>query len=62
MNLLLIGHGYLGQAVTRVFRAGGWDVTPISLSGGDDCLACDVADPQAVSRLPQVDADRKSVV
>ncbi len=56
MNLLLIGHGYLGQAITRVFRAGGWDVTPVSLSGGDGCLACDVADLEAVSRLPQADA------
>lgn len=56
MNLLLIGHGYLGQALTRVFRAGGWDVTPVSLTGGHGGLACDVADPIAVSRLPHADA------
>lgn len=56
MTLLLIGHGYLGQAVTRVFRADGWDVTPVSLSGGDGCLACDVADSEAVRRLPRADA------
>ena len=56
MNLLLIGHGYLGQAVTREFRARGWDVMPVSLSGGEDCLACDVADPVAVSHLPRAEA------
>jgi len=56
MNLLLIGHGYLGKAVTRVFRAGGWSVTPVSLTGGEGGLACDVADPVAVSHLPQADA------
>ena len=26
MKLLLIGHGYLGQAVTREFRTNGWEV------------------------------------
>jgi len=56
MKLLLIGYGYLGQAVTREFRARGWDVTPVALSGGDGCLACDVADPVAVSFLPRADA------
>jgi nucleoside-diphosphate-sugar epimerase len=55
MDLLLIGNGYLGQAVTRVFRAGGWQVTPVSLAGGDGCLACDVADAAAVNRLPRAD-------
>ena len=55
MNLLLIGHGYLGQAVTRVFREAGWLVTPVSLSGGDGSIACDVADPVAVGRLPRAD-------
>ena len=42
MKLLLIGHGYLGHAVARVFRDGGWDVVPVSLPGGDGSLACDV--------------------
>lgn len=51
MHLLLIGHGYLGQAITRQFRATGWKVTPVSLRGGDDALACDVADPHAVAAL-----------
>jgi nucleoside-diphosphate-sugar epimerase len=52
MKLLLVGNGYLGKAVARVFREGGWEVTPVSLSGGDDSLACDVGDCDAVKSLP----------
>ena len=55
MNLLLIGHGYLGQAITREFRDHGWNVTPVSLSGGDGSIACDVGDREAVERLPAAD-------
>ena len=51
MHLLLIGHGYLGQALTRRFRDGGWRVTAVSLSGGEGTLACDVGDGQAVAAL-----------
>ena len=51
MHLLLIGHGYLGQALTQRFRATGWQVTAVSLTGGTDTLACDVADAQAVAAL-----------
>lgn len=54
MHLLLIGHGYLGQALTQRFRENGWHVTAVSISGGDDTLACDVAAPQAVAALGQV--------
>ena len=55
MRLLLIGYGYLGQAIARDFREGGWDVVPASLSGGDGSLACDVADAAAVKMLPPAD-------
>jgi len=55
MHLLLVGHGYLGQAITREFRAGGWDVTTLSLSGGDGSLACDVGNPESVGNLPAAD-------
>ena len=55
MNLLLIGHGYLGQSITREFRDHGWNVTPVSLSGGDGSIACDVGDREAVERLPAAD-------
>ncbi len=55
MRLLLIGHGYLGAAVARVFGEAGWDVMPFSLSGGEGSLACDVADRAAVDHLPVAD-------
>jgi nucleoside-diphosphate-sugar epimerase len=55
-HLLLIGHGYLGAAVAVRFRAAGWRVTPVSLSGGDGSLACDVSDAEAVARLPLAEA------
>ncbi|RPJ34338.1 MAG: NAD-dependent epimerase/dehydratase family protein [Verrucomicrobiaceae bacterium] len=54
-KLLLIGNGYLGRQIARVFRGHGWEVTPVSLSGGDDSLACDVGDPAAVNQLPAAD-------
>ena len=55
MKLLLIGHGYLGKALARVFREAGWQVIPVSRSGGDGTLACDVGDPAAVADLPAAD-------
>ncbi|KAB2641391.1 MAG: sugar nucleotide-binding protein [Verrucomicrobia bacterium] len=51
MHLLLVGHGYLGQALTQQFRASGWGVTAVSLAGGNHSLACDVAEAQAVAAL-----------
>lgn len=51
MKLLLIGNGYLGQAVSRVFREAGWEVVPVSLSGGDGSLPCDVGDWISVKGL-----------
>jgi nucleoside-diphosphate-sugar epimerase len=56
MKLLLIGYGYLGREIGRVFGQAGWEVIPVSLSGGDGALACDVADREAVRRLPAADA------
>ena len=55
MKLLLIGHGYLGQAIARVFREGGWEVLPVSLSGGGGSIACDVGDPVQAGGLPAAD-------
>ncbi|MEO5716211.1 MAG: NAD-dependent epimerase/dehydratase family protein [Luteolibacter sp.] len=55
MKLLLIGHGYLGQAVTREFRENGWDVKATSLSGSDGTISCDVGNPESVGNLPQAD-------
>lgn len=55
MKLLLIGNGYLGRAVAREFRENGWEVAPVSLSGGDGAIACDIADPDATAKLPRAD-------
>lgn len=55
MKLLLIGNGYLGTAVGRVFNEAGWEIVPVSLSGGDGVIACDVSDAEMVSRLPAAD-------
>ncbi len=55
MKLLLIGHGYLGQAIARVFTENGWNVVSTTLSGSDGSLACDVGNPEAVSQLPPAD-------
>jgi len=55
MKLLLIGHGYLGQAITRQFRENGWDVVATSLSGSDGTISCDVGDSESVGSLPSAD-------
>ncbi len=55
MKLLLIGHGYLGQAITREFRENGWEITATSLSGDNDTVPCDVGNPDDVARLPEPD-------
>ncbi len=54
-QLLLIGHGYLGQAVTREFRENGWETTATSLSGVNGTIPCDVGNPDDVSNLPESD-------
>jgi nucleoside-diphosphate-sugar epimerase len=50
-TLLLCGHGYLGQAISRDFRKAGWEVVPLSLSGDDGTIACDVSSAEAVKGL-----------
>lgn len=55
MKLLLIGHGYLGQAIAREFSERGWDVATTSLSGGEGSMVCDVGDPADVECLPAAD-------
>jgi nucleoside-diphosphate-sugar epimerase len=55
MKLLLIGNGYLGQAITAEFRENGWEVVTVSLSGGEGSLACDVGNPNDVKKLPAAD-------
>ncbi|MEN9975653.1 MAG: hypothetical protein RLZZ282_1659 [Verrucomicrobiota bacterium] len=56
MKLLLVGYGYLGHALARVFREGGWELVLVSLEGGGGTtIACDVGDRSAVNRLPDAD-------
>lgn len=55
-RLLLIGAGYLGDAILELFREAGWEAKGASLSGGSDLLACDVGDGASVDDLPDADA------
>lgn len=55
-KVLVVGAGYLGGEVVRVFRAAGWDAQGASLGGGEGLLPCDVSDEDSVSALPDADA------
>ncbi len=55
MHLLLVGHGYLGQAITREFEGNGWSVSPVSLSGDDGSIRCDIGQADEVKKLPSAD-------
>jgi nucleoside-diphosphate-sugar epimerase len=50
-HLLLVGRGYLGEAVERVFGEAGWRVSGVTLGGADGTHACDVSDVEGVRRL-----------
>jgi len=50
-HLLLCGHGYLGQAISRDFLAAGWEVTALSRSGDDGSVACDLTSAEDVAAL-----------
>jgi len=52
---MLIGYGYLGHAITRLFRDKGWETQTASLSGTDGSLACCLSDDAAVDALPDAD-------
>jgi len=67
MQLLLCGHGYLGQAISRDFLAAGWNVT--ALSRGTDSshppspiphlqsLSCDISSLESVRQLSTLRPD-----
>lgn len=55
MHLLLIGNGYLGQAITREFRENGGSVSTVTLSGDDGSIRCDIGQADEVKRLPPAD-------
>ena len=51
MRLLLCGHGYLGQAISREFLAAGWEVTALSRSGDEESIACDLSSAAEIQAL-----------
>lgn len=55
-RMLVIGAGYLGDAILDVFREAGWEAQGASLSGGAGLLSCDVSDAASVDALPDADA------
>ncbi|RYD33424.1 MAG: NAD-dependent epimerase/dehydratase family protein, partial [Verrucomicrobiaceae bacterium] len=55
MKLLLVGNGFLGQAITREFREHGWEVNTVSLSGDHGSIACDIGHAESVGKLPAAD-------
>jgi len=57
MKLLLCGHGYLGQAISREFLNAGWDVTATSLSGDNGTISCDLGDAESVATMASVSPD-----
>lgn len=55
-KVLVVGAGYLGEEILRVFRKEAWEAVGASLSGGGGLLACDVSDRESVASLPDADA------
>ena len=55
MKMMLMGHGYLGQVLSRLFQDMGWQVQTASLSGRNSDIACCVGDEAAVQSLPDAD-------
>ncbi len=54
-SLLLCGHGYLGQAISRDFLAAGWEVTALSRTGNPGAavreIACDIGSAADIATL-----------
>ena len=55
-TLLLCGHGYLGQAISRDFLAAGWKVIALSRSGDDGSQACDITNSESVHQVKRFGA------
>lgn len=50
-SALIIGTGFLGEAVVRLFTQAGWKVYGASYSGGENEFSCDLGDIDSVERL-----------
>jgi nucleoside-diphosphate-sugar epimerase len=61
-QLLIAGHGYLGQELGRQALAADWQITALSLSGGHDSLACDLSNREAVTTLKSEILDLSSLI
>lgn len=69
LKLLLCGHGYLGQAISRDFLAAGWQVTALSRGSGSSNpqsaihdphlseLSCDISSLESVRQLSTLQPD-----
>jgi nucleoside-diphosphate-sugar epimerase len=57
MHLLVCGNGYLGQAITNIFRSNYWKVTTTTLNGNDNNIACDLSDIESVKLLNSINPD-----
>lgn len=56
MRVMIVGYGYLGQALGRVLEEAGHQVVAVTRSGDGGTLACDVSDRGQVAGLPVCDA------
>lgn len=56
MRVLIVGYGYLGQALGRMLEEHGHEVVAVTRSGEGATLACDVSDCVQVAELPRCDA------
>lgn len=55
MNVMVVGYGYLGQAIAREFRDLGSEVFGVSRVGGDGLVEGDVSDRESVMAWPDAD-------
>ncbi|MFD2257482.1 NAD-dependent epimerase/dehydratase family protein [Luteolibacter algae] len=55
-KLLVVGAGFVGDEILRVFRAHGWEATGVSLSGGAGLIEGDVSEWASVDNFPDADA------
>jgi nucleoside-diphosphate-sugar epimerase len=50
-TLLIAGHGYLGRELGHQAGRAGWNTVPLTRTGEDRSVACDLSDPEQVLAL-----------